>query len=112
MLDFDFFNGKRVFLTGHTGFKGSWLCHILAKFGAEVTGYSPVSYTHLIPAMWTQTEQCIRDGWKTAKKNTIQGEAESRSRGEDVYKRQLLGLEWSRQNSWRALGVLRSIKTK
>ena len=40
MLDFDFFNGKRVFVTGHTGFKGSWLCHILAKFGAEVTGYS------------------------------------------------------------------------
>lgn len=40
MLDSDFFNGKRVFVTGHTGFKGSWLCHILAKFGAEVTGYS------------------------------------------------------------------------
>lgn len=40
MLDLEFFNGKRVFVTGHTGFKGSWLCHILAKAGAEVTGYS------------------------------------------------------------------------
>lgn len=36
----DIYNGKRVFITGHTGFKGSWLCAILTKFGAEVTGYS------------------------------------------------------------------------
>lgn len=36
----DFYNGKRVFVTGHTGFKGSWLCAILTQFGAEVTGYS------------------------------------------------------------------------
>ena len=32
--------GKRVFLTGHTGFKGSWLALWLADLGAEVTGYS------------------------------------------------------------------------
>ncbi len=36
----DFFRGRRVFLTGHTGFKGSWLCRILLLAGAEVTGYS------------------------------------------------------------------------
>lgn len=36
----DFYKGKKVFITGHTGFKGSWLCKILANFGAEVTGYS------------------------------------------------------------------------
>ena len=35
-----FYKGKRVFVTGHTGFKGSWLCKILALAGAEVTGYS------------------------------------------------------------------------
>lgn len=34
------FRGRRVFLTGHTGFKGAWLTLWLAKLGAEVTGYS------------------------------------------------------------------------
>ncbi len=34
------FNGKRVFVTGHTGFKGSWLIQILQWLGAEVKGYS------------------------------------------------------------------------
>ena len=35
-----FYNNKRVFITGHTGFKGSWLCSVLLKFGAQITGYS------------------------------------------------------------------------
>jgi CDP-glucose 4,6-dehydratase len=35
-----FWRGKRVFLTGHTGFKGSWLSLWLASMGAEVTGYA------------------------------------------------------------------------
>lgn len=35
-----FFQGKRVFLTGHTGFKGAWLCELLLYVGAEVTGYA------------------------------------------------------------------------
>lgn len=34
------YNGKRVFLTGHTGFKGSWLLQILHSLGANVKGYS------------------------------------------------------------------------
>ena len=34
------YKGKRVFVTGHTGFKGSWLCAWLLSLGAEVTGYS------------------------------------------------------------------------
>jgi CDP-glucose 4,6-dehydratase len=34
------YRGKRVFLTGHTGFKGSWLSLWLARLGAEVTGYA------------------------------------------------------------------------
>ena len=36
----DFWRGKRVFLTGHTGFKGSWLSLWLQSLGAEVTGYA------------------------------------------------------------------------
>ena len=37
---FDFYKGKKVLVTGHTGFKGTWLCRILVNAGAEVTGYS------------------------------------------------------------------------
>ena len=37
---FEFYKGKKVLVTGHTGFKGTWLCRILVNAGAEVTGYS------------------------------------------------------------------------
>ncbi len=40
MFDLSFYKGKRVFITGHTGFKGSWLCRLLVNAGADVTGYS------------------------------------------------------------------------
>ena len=36
----DFYKGKKVFITGHTGFKGSWLSKMLIMAGADVTGYS------------------------------------------------------------------------
>lgn len=35
-----FFKGKKVFITGHTGFKGSWLCLWLHKLGAEIHGFA------------------------------------------------------------------------
>ena len=35
-----FYKGKKVLITGHTGFKGSWLTYILDSIGAEITGYS------------------------------------------------------------------------
>ncbi len=49
----DLFRGKQVFVTGHTGFKGSWLTEWLLALGAEVTGYSlppptqPALFDHL-----------------------------------------------------------------
>ncbi|WP_183746497.1 CDP-glucose 4,6-dehydratase [Rhizobium sp. BK196] len=51
----DFWNGRRVFLTGHTGFKGSWLSLWLEKLGAEVAAVSlepetsPSLYARLSP---------------------------------------------------------------
>ncbi len=40
MWSLDFYKGKKVLITGHTGFKGSWMCEILLKAGAFVTGYA------------------------------------------------------------------------
>lgn len=40
MVNKEFWKGKKVFLTGHTGFKGSWLSIWLSSLGAEVTGFS------------------------------------------------------------------------
>jgi len=40
MIDHEFWKGKRVFLTGHTGFKGGWLSLWLFSLGAEVRGYA------------------------------------------------------------------------
>jgi len=39
-VSFKFWSGKKIFVTGHTGFKGSWLCMWLQYLGAEVTGYA------------------------------------------------------------------------
>ncbi|WP_029543136.1 CDP-glucose 4,6-dehydratase [Selenomonas sp. AB3002] len=49
MMDLSFYRGKRILVTGHTGFKGSWLCQILKQAGAEVTGYAlePVTEPNL-----------------------------------------------------------------
>lgn len=40
MFDLNFYKGKKVLVTGHTGFKGSWMCKVLTNMGAEVAGYS------------------------------------------------------------------------
>ena len=48
-LDKDFYKGKKVLVTGHTGFKGAWMCKVLLELGAEVTGYAlkPPTETNL-----------------------------------------------------------------
>ena len=52
------YQGKRVFVTGHTGFKGSWLCEWLLQLGAEVIGYSLPPPTN--PALFHQLELAPR----------------------------------------------------
>ena len=42
----DFFNGKKVLITGHTGFKGAWLSQILIGWGAQVLGVSLTPHTN------------------------------------------------------------------
>ena len=39
-LNINFWKGKKVFITGHTGFKGSWLCIFLNLLGAKIVGYA------------------------------------------------------------------------
>jgi CDP-glucose 4,6-dehydratase len=40
LVNKQFWQGRRVFVTGHTGFKGTWLTHWLQEMGADVTGYA------------------------------------------------------------------------
>jgi len=40
MLNLEFYRDKRVLITGHTGFKGTWMCAMLLQAGARVTGYA------------------------------------------------------------------------
>ena len=39
-FDKDFYRNKKILITGHTGFKGSWMCKLLTDIGADVTGYA------------------------------------------------------------------------
>lgn len=39
-MDLSFYKGKKVLVTGHTGFKGTWMCMVLKQLGANVIGYS------------------------------------------------------------------------
>lgn len=39
-MNLDFYRGKSVLITGHTGFKGSWMCKVLSMYGANVIGYA------------------------------------------------------------------------
>lgn len=40
MVNLEFYRNKRVFITGHNGFKGSWMCRVLMNAGANICGYS------------------------------------------------------------------------
>jgi CDP-glucose 4,6-dehydratase len=66
--------GKKVFVTGHTGFKGSWLLMLLDRLGARVTGYSRSAPTtpslfeaaRLVDLVETHHEADIRDAARLA----------------------------------------------
>ena len=69
LVDSNFWKGKSVFLTGHTGFKGGWLSIWLASMGAKVTGYAlaPNTVTNFFEASQVEDDlekshiQDIRD---------------------------------------------------
>lgn len=52
------YSGKRVFVTGHTGFKGGWLCEWLLRLGADVAGYSLEPNT--TPALFNELQLASR----------------------------------------------------
>ncbi len=60
MIDMNFYRGKKVLVTGHTGFKGSWLCKMLILSGAEVTGYSlsPSNSQNLFSLVDIESQMC------------------------------------------------------
>lgn len=57
----DWYKGKKVFVTGHTGFKGTWLCRLLLLAGADVTGYALEPPTEENIFSMTNTKKSIRD---------------------------------------------------
>lgn len=63
-MDLTFYQGKSVFVTGHTGFKGSWLCRLLAAAGASVTGFAlpPPTDPSLFVAAGIEADVCSVTG--------------------------------------------------
>ena len=64
MDDLSFYKGKRVLLTGHTGFKGMWLSLLLLRAGAEVTGLHRYYNSALIAHpynQWSDAERTASD---------------------------------------------------
>jgi CDP-glucose 4,6-dehydratase len=60
IVDLTFYKNKKVFITGHTGFKGTWLCHILLRAEADITGYA--LEPSVMPSLFRETnlEKSIR----------------------------------------------------
>ena len=64
MISRNFWSGKRVLVTGHTGFKGSWLVLWLHSLGAKVSGYALEPPTN--PALWSQLDLASQIATDTA----------------------------------------------
>ena len=61
MFDIKIYSGLRVLVTGHSGFKGSWLVAWLLSSGAEVCGYSTTAPTQ--PSHWDCLKLDMRSEW-------------------------------------------------
>lgn len=72
-LNPDFYKAKKVLVTGHTGFKGMWLCKMLTMFGAEVTGYALESPT-------AEGGKVFRESGVEARINSIIGDIRDREK--------------------------------
>ncbi|MBE6719920.1 MAG: CDP-glucose 4,6-dehydratase [Ruminococcaceae bacterium] len=62
-MDLSFYSKRRVLVTGHTGFKGAWLCKMLTLLGAEVTGYAlePPTNPNLFDMLSLSVDSVIGD---------------------------------------------------
>ena len=70
------FRGRRVLVTGHTGFKGSWLCIWLNELGAEVTGVGLDPYS--------ERDNFVLSGIGRRLKNDIRADIRDRQRVVDI----------------------------
>jgi hypothetical protein len=62
----DFYRGKTVLVTGHTGFKGSWLATWLTNLGAKVVGYAiepPSEPACVITSCTCMATSAMPSGW-------------------------------------------------
>lgn len=73
---FDFYKGKKVLITGHTGFKGSWMSMLLAEAGAWLTGYALEPQAD--PSLF---RMCGLDG----KMNSVEGDIRDLARLQEVF---------------------------
>lgn len=79
MVDFSVFKGKTVLLTGHTGFKGSWLAIWLHSLGAKVVGYA------LDPL--TDRDNFVLSGVGTKMEADVRGDLSDRAKLHEVFER-------------------------
>lgn len=76
-----FYQGKRILITGHTGFKGTWLCQVLSYFGAMLYGFAlPDSETEF----WRSAGVSIKSFWGDIREKTVIAEVVRECRPEII----------------------------
>ena len=95
-----FYNNKKVLITGHTGFKGSWLCSILLELGAKVCGIGLEPNT--TPALFNLLNLDEK----------IESHIVNIRNFEEVYNRKSIPLKWLQDNCIKVndLDILKYIK--